>query len=45
MHMDTIIVLQTLYVLSEEGDHQQLLRAELKLVKSPTATTLVVANH
>ena len=32
----------TLYVLSEDGDRQQLLRAELNLVKFPTSTTLVV---
>ena len=34
----------TLYVLSGEGDCQQLLTAELKLVKFPTSTTLIVTD-
>ena len=31
-------------VLSEEGDRQQLLRAELKLIKFSTSTNLVVID-
>ena len=34
----------TLYVFREEGDHQQLLRAKLKLVKFPTSITVVVID-